>query len=140
MKHTIFIPAFVLLAALSAVAQQTNHNEETVLQLQAEMASGKLTSVALTQSYINRILLLDQKGGVNSVIELNPDALTMAKNADALRAKGTVGPLLAIPILLNDNIGTGDKMPTAAGTHALVRQPATADSTLSAKPRAADTR
>jgi hypothetical protein len=61
MKHIIFIPAFVLLAALSALAQQTNHNEETVAQLQAEMASGKLTSVALTQFYINRILLLDQR-------------------------------------------------------------------------------
>ncbi len=136
MKHTIFIPAFVLLAALSALAQQTNHNEETVAQLQAEMASGKLTSVALTQFYINRILLLDQKGGVNSVIELNPDALTMAKNADALRAKGTVGPLLGIPILLKDNIGTGDKMQTAAGSLALVGQPAPADSTVAAKLRA----
>jgi len=136
MKHTIFIPAFVLLAALSAVAQQTNHNEKTVAQLQAEMTSGKLTSVALTQFYINRILLLDQKGGVNSVIELNPDALTMAKNADALRAKGTVGPLLGIPILLKDNIGTGDKMQTAAGSLALVGQPATADSTVAAQLRA----
>ncbi len=136
MKHTIFIPAFVLLAALSALAQQTNHNEETVAQLQAEMASGKLTSVALTQFYINRILLLDQKGGVNSVIELNPDALTMAKNADALRAKGTVGPLLGIPILLKDNIGTGDKMQTAAGSLALVGQPALKDSTVAAKLRA----
>src|SRR5713226_4216569 len=136
MKHTIFIPAFVLLAALSALAQQTNHNEETVAQLQAEMASGGLTSVALTQFYINRILSLDQKGGVNSVIELNPDALTMAKNADALRAKGTVGPLLGIPILLKDNIGTGDKMQTAAGSFALVGQPATADSTVAAQLRA----
>jgi len=136
MKHTIFIPALVLLAALSALAQQTKHNEETVAQLQAEMASGKLTSVALTQFYINRILLLDQKGGVNSVIELNPDALTMAKNADALRAKGTVGPLLGIPILLKDNIGTGDKMQTAAGSLALVGQPALKDSTVAAKLRA----
>ncbi len=73
MKHTIFVPAIALLAALSALAQQTDHNEETVAQLQAEMAAGKLTSVALTNFYINRILLLDQKGpGVNSVIELNP--------------------------------------------------------------------
>src|SRR5713226_3468846 len=136
MKHTIFIPAFVLLAALSALAQQTNHNEESVAQLQAEMDSGKLTSVALTQFYINRILLLDQQGGVNSVIELNPDALMMAKNADALRAKGTMGPLLGIPILLKDNIGTGDKMQTAAGSFALVGQPATADSTVAAQLRA----
>src|SRR5262249_23295370 len=138
MKQIIFMPAFTLLTALSALAQQSSHNEETVAQLQAEMASGKLTSVALTQSYINRILTLDQKGpGVNSVIELNPDALSMAKNADALRANGTVlGPLHGIPVLLKDNIGTGDKMQTSAGSFALVGQPAPLDSTVAAKLRA----
>ena len=62
------------------------HNEATVAQLQAEMASGKLTSEALTKEYIARIVALDQNGpGVNSVIELNPDALAMARNADVLR-------------------------------------------------------
>src|SRR5215469_4215502 len=138
MKHTIFVPAFALLATLSALAQQSKHNEETVAQLQAEMASGKLNSVALTQFYLNRILTLDQKGpGVNSVIELNPDALSMAKNADRLRAQGTVlGPLHGIPVLLKDNIGTGDQMQTAAGSLALVGQRARHDSTVAAKLRA----
>jgi amidase len=137
MKQIIFIPAFALVTALSALAEQTKHNEETVAQLQAEMASGKLNSVSLTNFYINRILTLDQKGGVNSVIELNPDALTMAKNADKLRAQGTVlGPLHGIPILLKDNIDTGDKMQTAAGSFALVGQPAPEDSTVAAQLRA----
>src|SRR5262249_12512576 len=137
MKHIIFIPVIALLGALSALAQQTKHNEETVAQLQAEMTSGKLNSVSLTQFYINRISSLDQKGGVNSVIELNPDALTMAKNADALRAQGTVlGPLHGIPVLLKDNIGTGDKMQTTAGSLALMGQPAPQDSTVAAKLRA----
>jgi amidase len=137
MKHTIFVPAFALLATLSALAQQSKHNEETVAQLQAEMASGKLNSVSLTNFYINRILTLDQKGGVNSVIELNPDALSMARNADNLRRRGKVlGPLHGIPVLLKDNIGTGDKMQTAAGSFALVGQPATEDSTVAAKLRA----
>src|SRR5216117_4425211 len=75
----------LLLAALLAPASTfgqsatptsipTQHNEATVAQLQAEMASGSLTSEQLTQEYINRILALDQNGpGVNSVIELNPD-------------------------------------------------------------------
>jgi amidase len=116
----------------------TEHNEATVAQLQAEMASGKLTSEKLTREYIARINALDQNGpGVNSVIELNPDALRMAKNADKLRKKGTVlGPLHGIPVLVKDNIDTGDRMQTSAGSFALVGQPARQDSTVAAKLRA----
>ena len=116
----------------------TEHNEATIAQLQAEMASGKLTSEKLTGEYIARINALDQNGpGVNSVIELNPDALNMAKNADKLRKQGKVlGPLHGIPVLLKDNIDTGDKMQTSAGSFALVGQPAQQDSTVAAKLRA----
>jgi amidase len=116
----------------------TTHNEATVAQLQAEMASGKLTSEQLTREYLARIAALDQSGpGVNSVIELNPDALDMAKNADKLRKKGKVlGPLHGIPVLLKDNIGTGDKMQTSAGSFALVGKPAKQDSTVAANLRA----
>jgi amidase len=106
----------------------TQHNEKTVAQLQHEMAAGKLTSVELTKYYIARIIALDQSGtdnGVNSIIELNPDALAMAQNADKLRKQGTVlGPLHGIPVLLKDNIDTGDKMQTSAGSFALVGKPA----------------
>jgi amidase len=116
----------------------TQHNEATIAQLQAEMASGKLTSEKLTGEYIARINALDQNGpGVNSVIELNPDALSMAKNADKLRKQGKVlGPLHGIPVLLKDNIDTGDKMQTSAGSFALVGQPAQQDSTVAANLRA----
>ena len=116
----------------------TEHNEATIAQLQAEMASGKLTSEKLTGEYIARINALDQNGpGVNSVIELNPDALNMAKNADKLRKQGKVlGPLHGIPVLLKDNIDTGDKMQTSAGSFALVGQPAQQDSTVAANLRA----
>jgi amidase len=129
----------------SAVAQNgtnknvpTEHNEATVAQLQAEMASGRLTSEALTKEYIARIIALDQNGpGVNAVIELNPDALVLARQADALRRRGIVlGPLHGIPILLKDNIDTGDKMQTSAGSFALVGMPSLRDSTIAANLRA----
>ncbi|HEX8837953.1 MAG TPA: hypothetical protein VF748_13505 [Candidatus Acidoferrum sp.] len=69
----------------------TQHNEATVVQLQAAMASGSLTSEQLTTEYIQRIMALDQNGpGVNAIIELNPDALAVARNADALRSARTL--------------------------------------------------
>ena len=118
----------------------TQHNEATVAQLQAEMALGKLTSVQLTNYYIARINALDQRGadhGVNSIIELNPDALTLAQRADNLRKQGKVlGPLHGIPVLLKDNIDTGDKMQTTAGSFALFGKPALQDSTVAANLRA----
>ncbi len=116
----------------------SRHNEATVAQLQAEMASGKLTSEELTREYIERIVALDQNGpGVNSVIELNPDALVMARNADKLRKRGIVlGPLHGIPVLLKDNVDTGDRMQTTAGSFALLGKPAVQDSTVAANLRA----
>ncbi|HYS53868.1 MAG TPA: amidase [Thermoanaerobaculia bacterium] len=138
MARKLSLLALALLITLSINAQPTNHNEETVAQLQAEMASGTLTSVQLTQYYVDRILAIDQGGpNVNSVIELNPDALVMAQVADTLRAHGTIlGPLHGIPVLLKDNIDTGDKMQTTAGSLALLGKPAIHDSTVAAKLRA----
>src|SRR6267143_415569 len=145
MIHILLFAA--LLAPASAAARDdshdrdsipTQHNEATVAQLQAEMASGRLTSEELTKEYIARIIALDQNGpGVNAVIELNPDALFMARRADALRRHGIVlGPLHGIPVLLKDNIDTGDKMQTSAGSLALVGTPALRDSTVAANLRA----
>src|SRR6476660_9710665 len=118
----------------------TQYNEMTVAQLQELMAAGRLTSVELTEFYIERISLLDQNGtdgGVNSVIELNPDAFAMAQRADNLRAQGQVrGPLHGIPVLIKDNIDTGDRMQTTAGSFALFGQPAPRDSTVAANLRA----
>src|SRR5947207_3993936 len=118
----------------------TAHNEATIAQLQEEMALGKLTSVQLTNYYIARINALDQPGpdhGVNSIIELNPDALALAQRADNLRKQGKVlGPLHGIPVLLKDNIDTGDKMQTTAGSFALFGKPALQDSTVAANLRA----
>jgi amidase len=116
----------------------SDFNEFTVAQLQDLMAHNRLSSVDLTNFYIDRILKLDQAGpGVNAVIELNPDALAMARDADRLRKQGTVsGPLHGIPVLIKDNIGTGDRMQTTAGSLALVGQPDARDSTIAANLRA----
>jgi amidase len=116
----------------------TRHNEATVAQLQADMASGRLTSEELTKEYIERIIALDQNGpGVNAVIELNPDALAIARHMDRLRREGHVlGPLHGIPVLVKDNVGTHDKMQTTAGSFALFGMPALQDSTVAANLRA----
>ncbi len=130
----LLVPASAAAQSAAQNAIPTRHNEATVAELQAEMASHSLTSEQLTMEYIARIVALDQNGpGVNAVIELNPDALVMARNADALRRRGVVlGPLHGIPVLLKDNIGTGDKMQTSAGSFALVGTPALQDSTVAA--------
>jgi len=139
--RTLFIS--ILLTCTFASAQNQNSapnqfNEATVAQLQADMSLGKLTSEQLTQFYITRILKLDQNGpGVNSVIQLNPDALVLARNADAMRRRGASGPLLGIPVLLKDNIDTGDKIQTTAGSFALFGTPALQDSTVVANLRRA---
>ncbi|MBV8805351.1 MAG: amidase, partial [Sinobacteraceae bacterium] len=132
--------ALVLL--LSTVAARAADDfpflEATVVQLQAEMAAGKLTSEQLTRAYLDRIHKLDSSAqGVNAIMELNPDALAIARKMDELRHRGVVlGPLHGIPVLLKDNIDTGDRMQTSAGSFALVGTPALQDSTVAAKLRA----
>jgi amidase len=114
------------------------YNEMTVAELEAQMAAGTLTSEQLTKVYIARIIALDQGGpNVNAVIELNPDALNMARNADKLRHEGIIlGPMHGIPVLLKGNVDTGDQMQTTAGSFALVGKPAVQDSTVAGKLRA----
>ena len=116
----------------------TQFNEFTVAQFQSLFASGGLNSVTLTNYYIQRIQSLDQEGpDVNSVIELNPDAVAEAQVADQRRAQHrTLGPLDGIPVLLKANIDTGDRMQTTAGSFALQGTPAAQDSTVAANLRA----
>jgi len=142
----IAVLAAATLVAPSAVSAQVDENEgpnrlneATVAQLQAMMRSDELSSVELTRFYLERIERLDQDGpSVNSVIEVNPDALAIARQADEERRQGHArGPLHGIPVLLKDNIDTGDRMQTTAGSFALAGRPALSDSTVAAKLRAA---
>ena len=96
--------------------------EKTIAELQAAMTSGRLSSRRLTQAYLRRIRRIDLSGiQLNSVIEVNPDALEIAAGLDAERRRGKVrGPLHGIPILVKDNYATRDKMETTAGSLALV--------------------
>jgi amidase len=110
-----------------------------VLEQQAQMRAGKLTSHALVSQYLARIAAIDKAGPrLRAVIELNPDALAIATSLDRERAAGKVrGPLHGIPVLLKDNIATGDKMCTSAGSLALDGVRATRDAFVAAQLRAA---
>jgi amidase len=111
--------------------------EATVADLQAQMTRGTLTSRALTQAYLTRIAAIDKAGPtLRSVIEVNPDALTIAAERDAERKAGRVrGPLHGIPVLVKDNLDTADRMQTTAGSLALVGTPAPKDAMVVAKLR-----
>ncbi|MFI5131112.1 MAG: amidase [Chitinophagales bacterium] len=96
-------------------------NEESISSLQEKITSGKYSSEQLTRLYLDRIDAIDKKGPLlSSVIETNPDAMTIAKSLDDERKAGkTRGPLHGIPILIKDNIDTADKMQTTAGALAM---------------------
>jgi amidase len=111
--------------------------ETTIAELQEAMRSGRHTARSITQAYLERIQDVDKQGAsLNSIIELNPDALAMAENLDNERRAGRVrGALHGIPILIKDNIDTADRMQTTAGSLALVGQPAPRDAYIVEKLR-----
>src|ERR1700744_1725904 len=96
-------------------------NEVTITILQQKMQSKEYTSRSITEKYLKRIDEIDKAGPkLNAVIQVNPDALDIADAMDKERANGKVrGPLHGIPVLIKDNIDTGDKMMTTAGVLAL---------------------
>lgn len=110
--------------------------EATIDELQEKMQNGEITSKELVLMYMYRIGQLDKN--IHSVLELNPDALHIAASLDAEREKkGPRSPLHGIPILLKDNIDTGDKMRTTAGSLALKNHFAQRDSFVASQLRQA---
>jgi amidase len=114
-------------------------NEITVDELQQKMQKGELSSISITKKYLNRIAAIDKKGpAINAVIEINPDALAIAEAMDKERRAGKIrGPLHGIPVLIKDNIDSGDRMMTTAGALALEGNVAAKDAFIVARLREA---
>ncbi len=115
-----FRPVLLLvIIGLAACEQQTgNYEEASIAELHDQMQRGELTSEQLVHWYLDRIETIDRSGPeLNSVIELNPDALMIARALDEEWAEsGPRGPLHGIPVLLKANIDTADSMHTTAGS------------------------
>ena len=125
-------------AAAVRANKEINLSERTIEELQQLLQNG-YTSHRLCQDYLTRITQLDQQGPkLNAIIELNPDALSIADTLDKERKAGKLrGPLHGIPILIKDNIDTGDHMQTTAGALALAGNHAAKDSFVAAQLRKA---
>jgi len=107
---------------LPAPPKEFELEELTLTELQAGMQSGKYTARSLVKKYLDRIDDIDKNGPLlNAVIEINPDAMSIAEALDRERKeKGARGPLHGIPLLIKDNIDTADRLMTTAGSLALV--------------------
>lgn len=136
------------LAAARELAQDPVHSptvspfeleEAKISDLQDGMTSGRYTAHSITEKYLSRIEDVDKRGPMlNSVIEVNPDALTIADALDKERKeKGPRGPMHGIPVLIKDNLDTADKMMTTAGSLALVGPSAPKDAFVVKKVREA---
>jgi amidase len=114
-------------------------DEVTVEQLQLSMESGERSARSITELYLGRIEELDRQGPeLRSIIEINPDALTIADELDEeRRASGPRGPLHGIPVAIKDNIDTHDRMTTTAGSLALEGSIPAQDSFIANQLRAA---
>ncbi len=126
-------------AATPSAVKPFQFDEATISDLQSRLKSGELSARSLTAAYLARIEEIDKAGPrLNSVIEVNPDALAIAEALDKERKqKGPRGPLHGIPVLIKDNIDTADRMQTTAGSLALVGSRPAQDSGVARKLREA---
>jgi amidase len=120
MRRTVILLIFSCVTVALAQAP-FDLDEATIADLQQRLLSGRETAHSLAEKYLARIDAIDRRGpSLHSVIETNPDALTIADQLDAeWKSRGPRGPLHGIPILIKDNIATADRMMTTAGSLAL---------------------
>jgi len=113
--------------------------EMTIAQLQKGYENGNFTISEIVQMYLNKIEDIDQKGpALNAIIQVNPDAMKIAKQLDdELKSGKSLGVLHGVPVILKDNIDTKDSMNTTAGSRALVESKPLEDSYVAAKLREA---
>jgi len=105
--------------------------------LQQALVQGRITSSDLVKAYLARIEAYDRAGpALQSVRIVNPDALSIATRFDGVKPSAEQ-PLAGVPILIKDNIATGDKQPTTAGSLALEGARAKDDATVVKRLRAA---
>ena len=129
--------ALIAVPAIAADSTAPASAYASIAQLQLRMDTGTLDSRQLTKQFLGRIQHIDQSGPtLRAVLETNPDALKLAGALDAKRKKAH-GPLYGIPVLLKDNIDTGDRMLTTAGSFALTDAPAPHDSAVAERLRQA---
>ncbi|MDP3444039.1 MAG: amidase family protein, partial [Ignavibacteria bacterium] len=149
MKQIKLILICIVIALSSCENQQKQNTEQktkaiaieelTITEIQVGFQNGSFTIKELTQAYIERIETLDKNGpNLNSIIQINPDALLIAESLDnELKEGKSRGPLRGIPVLLKDNIDTHDKMATTAGSRALLNSYPLKDSYVAQKLKAA---
>lgn len=120
------------LLGTAACARSQDPTNFSALELTEALSQGKLTALGLVRACLDKIDRLD--GRLNSVIEINPEALALARAWDSAPTKG---PLAGLPILLKDNIATGDRMVTSAGSAALAESRYPVDSEVARRLRGA---
>ncbi len=144
--HRLRVLVLVAAAVLAAAActRRTPPGDAALLDLDAptleqRLREGRISSERLTNAVLHRIAALDDQGpALHAVIEVNPDALAIARELDRrLAEQGPVGPLHGMPVLLKANIDTGDRMATSAGSLALADHHAPTDAVVAARLRAA---
>ena len=136
MKHIkplLYVSIFLIIACSNKIELE----EITIDQIQTAYQNGDYTIAELVQAYLDRIEEIDKNSpALNSVLQINPDAIKIAKKLDKEMKKGNMhGPMHGIPVLLKDNIDTHDKMNTTAGAIALANSKPLQDSWVAQKLR-----
>ena len=133
MKRLTLLLIALTVTACSKPATEADFSEMSVAELHDGMQRGELSSEMLVGWYIDRIEAIDRAGPeLRSIIEINPDALTIARALDEEweTSGGPRGPMHGIPVILKANIDTADRMETTAGSLALKGHQASADAFL----------